>query len=408
MQILKLIDEVGFDKAVESLSLRVKEYPMGDPVFTKYMDTMNNFILRLVVLNYNQIESPKYDLASTECRSLILTEIIDLDSNTKAMKTKWVVVSRSFDRFFNYGEGNTRELVDGQELNYYYKDDGSLIKVYRLGGNWHVSTKGTAFGESLVGNSDRTFKELVWNFFAVNTQKQFNDIFDTVEVWHSDNNFTYIFELCHDLNRVVLKYKEPTMVLLAVRSNKGKYIGKKRLDYIRNYLVDKFNVTKRKPFTTKDILELPFTDELMEGFVGYNSSGEPIVKVKSDLYVKLHHLKGSVVTLKGLASLLISGEESEYLSYFPEEKDTLQKLKEKLDKMLDIVDTRFALISNIESQKEYALNVMKWSPELSGLLFDMRRYNISARESFNKLRENKKIDFILYANDTEHFGVLPD
>jgi tRNA splicing ligase len=47
----------------------------------------------LVVLNYNQINSPKLDPIVRECRGLIL------DRNSG-----YSVVARSFDWFWNYGE----------------------------------------------------------------------------------------------------------------------------------------------------------------------------------------------------------------------------------------------------------------------------------------------------------------
>src|SRR3990172_3567425 len=46
----------------------------------------------LVVLNYNQIESEKHNDIVKECRGLILGV------------GSWIIVSRAFDRFFNYGE----------------------------------------------------------------------------------------------------------------------------------------------------------------------------------------------------------------------------------------------------------------------------------------------------------------
>lgn len=48
--------------------------------------------LPLVILNYNQIESPKRNSIVRECRGLVL------EVGT------WNVVARSFQRFFNFGE----------------------------------------------------------------------------------------------------------------------------------------------------------------------------------------------------------------------------------------------------------------------------------------------------------------
>ncbi len=68
----------------------------------------------LIVLNYDQVFSPK-NILTDECRGLIL----DLNYN---------LVSRAFDRFYNYGERNQDSLKS--KFQVYEKIDGSLIKIY--------------------------------------------------------------------------------------------------------------------------------------------------------------------------------------------------------------------------------------------------------------------------------------
>ena len=101
-----LFKELGREKAVEFLkaepiNLQVKEYE------------------HFVVLNYNQIFSPETDPYVLECRSLQ----IDNGGN---------VVSRSFPRFFNFGQ--RPEITGGfkfdEDTLFYAKEDGSLIRVY--------------------------------------------------------------------------------------------------------------------------------------------------------------------------------------------------------------------------------------------------------------------------------------
>lgn len=78
MKTLEFIKEHGLSALTEKLGIAVKPFitPSGDTLY---------------LLDYNQIDSPKTDPIVCECRSLI----IDSDYN---------VVSRSFDRFFNYSE----------------------------------------------------------------------------------------------------------------------------------------------------------------------------------------------------------------------------------------------------------------------------------------------------------------
>ena len=93
----------GFTFALERLTteygIRVKAYPEQDTY----------------VLNYDQIESPKFAPVVKECRSLVIN-------------SKCEVISRSFDRFFNHGEGEC--IVDFNQAWAMEKVDGSLIGLY--------------------------------------------------------------------------------------------------------------------------------------------------------------------------------------------------------------------------------------------------------------------------------------
>ena len=73
MKTIEYIKKNGIESLKSEFGINVKEY---DDLF---------------VLNYDQIESPKTHPIVQECRSLILDK-------------QFNVVSRSFDRFFNFGE----------------------------------------------------------------------------------------------------------------------------------------------------------------------------------------------------------------------------------------------------------------------------------------------------------------
>ena len=82
--------------------------------------------LSLVILNYSQINSPKTHPIVRECRGLVM------DKNTKTM------VSRSFPRFFNWGEvADEMGNFDFRDFASYEKVDGSLVLIYHHDGRWH-------------------------------------------------------------------------------------------------------------------------------------------------------------------------------------------------------------------------------------------------------------------------------
>ena len=76
MEVIKFLKANGnnFQKLTDVYGIKVKDYPEQ----------------KLVVLNYDQINSPKMEPIVQECRGLILDYALN-------------VVCRPFDRFFNYG-----------------------------------------------------------------------------------------------------------------------------------------------------------------------------------------------------------------------------------------------------------------------------------------------------------------
>ena len=155
------------------------------------------------MLNYDQIESPKSDPIVIEARSLI----VDADGN---------VISRSFDRFFNYGEcPDFYKDFDVNRSECYEKADGSLVKAYwsPATNQWELSTRSLAFaeGDHPMGG---TFKQHILDAMKL-TFDEYNDV-----MRRCNKDHTYIMELIGPANRIVTPYEKAEMVLLAVRDNK--------------------------------------------------------------------------------------------------------------------------------------------------------------------------------------------
>lgn len=84
--------------------------------------------LPLVILNYDQIESPKLDPFVREARGLVL------NSNDFSL------VARSFPRFFNWGEvPEEMDQFDFTDFTVQSKEDGSLALLYYFENNWHLT-----------------------------------------------------------------------------------------------------------------------------------------------------------------------------------------------------------------------------------------------------------------------------
>ena len=362
MEVIKFLKANGnnFQKLTDVYGIKVKDYPEQ----------------KLVVLNYDQINSPKMEPIVQECRGLIL----DYDLN---------VVCRPFDRFFNYGEADT-DKMDLTGYTYFPKLDGSLIKVYYWDGSWRIATRGTAFAESDVGGWGITFEQLVLKAAGCLNLAQFSRKCSDSMMNQSE---TYLFELTAMENRVVTRYNSPTLTLLSVRNNKSGEFAK--MKYEIRLPQDFYNLNPaQEGLTIQEIIEKADSlKNLEEGFVGYDREGVPRIKVKSAAYVAVHHIRGEGLNPKRIAELVISGEEEEYLTYFPEDRDVITPYSVALEGLLTrLVDVMLAC-RTIEDQKQFALAIK----DIQGksVLFTARKYNISVQEAFQSGTINSKVDMLL-------------
>lgn len=334
----------------------------------------------IVLLDYNQIDSPKTDPIVIECRSLILT----LDN--------FEVVSRKFDRFFNYGEAlEYYGDFDFSQAQIFEKADGSLIGVYFWDDKWHISTRGMAFaeGEHHLGG---TFKDKVLEAFGL-TEEEFQEKFSKL-TWDT----TFIFEYTSPENRIVTKYEKPEMVLLGASFPHDEETP---LYEDVSFELYRVGIKHRKAKTyaassLEEVVELANSlPNLQEGFVLYDPSSGKRMKIKSSLYVVAHTMRGNdpLPSKKNLLTLLFTGELEEFLVYFPEWEG---KAKEVFDEVFTKeLETNCAWwrYESIEDQKQFALAV-KNVPN-SFLLFQARKVKSTPWDVFKGLDLSKKLKMFL-------------
>lgn len=339
-----------------------------------------------VVLNYNQIESPKTDPIVMECRGLILS-FPDFE-----------VMARGFDRFFNFGEApEFTEQVDFSRAFVYEKVDGSYVNVYHDGDKWCIATRGTAFAES-ENYSGRIFKDMILEAFGCDVDEVFSDNFISTD-------HTLIFEFTSPENRVVTRYTKPEMVLTAVRNrDTGNYVADKFIKlafsrmikegYINFRLAKKFDISNSEA-ALQAARELT---DLQEGYVVFDPVSQARVKIKSPTYVAVHHIRGEGLTPKRMAHLVSCGEVEEYLNYFPEDKPQLDPYIKANFNMLDIADRVYEVYKDIESQKDFAIEIkdMVQSP----ILFMARAKDSTPSHEFNLQKDTMKVKMLLKYMDT--------
>lgn len=319
----------------------------------------------IVLLDYNQIDSPKTHPVVVECRSLILN------------RDTFAVVSRKMDRFFNLGEATEHyHNVSFDGAIAYEKADGSLIGVYKnlLTERWEISTRGMAKaeGEHPMGG---TFRERVLAAFGFADDNQFQ-LFAENYLCYAH---TYVLEYIGPENRVVTPYEKTEMVLLAVTPTVGYAPNDpESIAQVVRIFADA-GLSVRAPrtysFDSPDDLNALANSltGLQEGFVVFDPKSGKRVKVKATDYLYAHRLRGenAVPTRKNVLELVLEGETSEVLAYFPEFKQYIDPVEAEVADFLSTLVAKYDSVKHIEDQKEFALAIRGYGA--SGVLFSTRK-----------------------------------
>lgn len=306
----------------------------------------------LVLFVYDQIESPKLDPIVRSARGHILDE----DFN-------WDHVCRPFDRFFNWGEGVEQgaPVPDIGSSVVFKKEDGSLLNMWFYRDEWHVSTKGSPDAGGQVGDNDFTFAELFWRVW--NDRGLF--VPDTL-----DHGRTLSFELCTLHNRVVCSQPEERIVLIGARDNaSGRELHPDA--YLGEIETCHFYCLSNLDDIESTFKELPALE--MEGYVvaHFLPDGRVIrAKVKHPGYLAIHHLKEGN-SKKRLLELIRTGEDGEFLSYFPEYGPQFDEIRDKFEALVSELESAWEANRHIEVQKDFALQVK--DRRMSGVIFAVRK-----------------------------------
>jgi len=226
----------------------------------------------------------------------------DVTLQTRGLVTddKGNIVARPFKKFFNMDEGKHTPTSD---FDVYEKMDGSLGIFFYYEGGWIMATRGSF-------TSDQAVKGY---------EMMFNYDFDKL---HKD--YTYLFEIIYNENRIVVQYPFEDLVLLGMINTKTGYEVKlhdgddediRHKNLISNIgfkLVKKYDGISDYS-TLKDLIN---SNE--EGFVVKFSNGDRM-KIKGDEYLRLHKIMTNISTTS-VWDVLSSGDDiNEILKDVPDE-----------------------------------------------------------------------------------------
>lgn len=313
----------------------------------------------LVMFKYSQIDSDMSLPLVKECRGIVLNE----DTLN--------VVSCGFFKFFNYGEPNADD-IDWSSCYCTEKLDGSLIKVVRIGNMLLVSTNGTidAYKAPIVeqlGCKAKNFGELFEDglkYYSLDVESFKNML---------DEGKTYMFELTSPFNKIVVQWYETKLNFIGVRDN-----STLEERFFKDHVLAKvFDVPKIFMLRTVDecIDAASKLDCNAEGYVVVDSAFHR-VKIKSPVYVSLHHMKNNgVLSYERGVEIVKSNELDEVLQYFPEFKEHLEKIRDDYNKMVADIESCWIKFLEEEdagkfsSRKDQALYITANFKKYSGVGF---------------------------------------
>lgn len=335
----------------------------------------------LCMLKYDQIDSPFSEPIVRECRGVILDQA-----------RNWNVVSRPFDKFFNFGE-SLAAPIDWETAVVQEKVDGSLMTLYHHDDMWHVASSGTPDASGNVNGLPITFNKLFWDTFAKGWAGRFAESYrgpDYYCVSTSDGDcisndprcmhqpglllppngcedLCFMFELTTPHNRVVVQHTDYRLTLLAVRNRKtGEY---QPYDNWASYYPSVECYPIRSLEQARAHLDIQ-NGLRTEGFVVVNKDGSR-VKMKNDDYVRLHHLRDSINgSPKAMLEIVRANESTEFLAHFPEWQADYDRVKGAYEALVTELEAAYEVIRHCQIQKEFALEAVK--TRCSGALFSLR------------------------------------
>lgn len=306
--------------------------------------------LPLAILNYHQINSPKYNPVARECRGLVV--------NTLTQR----VVARSFPRFFNWGEDpEGMAKFDWDDFRCETKHDGSLAVLFHWGDRWHANTRGS-FGYGNMQGHDLTWHDGICKALKIESLDELSGALD--------QDLTYVCEFCSPWNKIVRLYEEPELHLLTL------FRGEDELPPEEVHETLFLGIFKREyPFNVRTIEDVKEgvrhheeNNPTFEGFV-IRDRNNLRFKIKTATYLGFHRAwaNGGLCRDEDLLDFVLRNDGDELLATFPEVRESYLELDRRVSALWGSTCAEWVRSRHSETKKEFALKV-KDHP-MSGALF---------------------------------------
>lgn len=219
-------------------------------------------------------------------------------------------------KFFNYEEPNNDIEPIFNECEVLAKMDGTNISFWYYN-SWHCSTLGCIDASEAELSCGFTAEDLV-NDVLGEDYKQYCER-------ELDKKCSYIFELIHPKNQIVIKYNKKALYFITARNH---------ITWDEEYTLPQ-NATLPRAYrfdSLSDIivacLELP-NDE--EGYVVVNRNTYERVKIKGAAYIQLHYIRGNGnLTIERYLELRDNESLDDFIAAFPSQKEYADLIYQKI------------------------------------------------------------------------------
>lgn len=357
------------------------------PYYLKIKEDNGLFIFNYDMLAFEVLEEAKDGkeavIAKTDFSLPIVQEARGIIINPETKE----VVCWPFRKFGNYGESYVDD-INWQTAHVQTKVDGSITKV------WFDKREDKKCW--MVSSNSVIDAHKAQNGIYIN----FGDIFDeaafgVLDYSRLDIDKTYIFELVSPKTRVVIDYPETKIYHIGTRSNitGQEYREDIGVEKPKEYDLSSLSDCIKAASMLNDAKEESRFNVEYEGFVVCDEDFHRI-KIKSPEYLMAHNaLNNGVLSTKRTFELVENNETEEYLTYFPQYKDTLDDFKNKyytvinnLEKYLKYIDNLFNKLDG--DKKQFAMTIA--NDAYKGLAFTYIKYRNNAKEIFSNLTIDTK------------------
>lgn len=312
----------------------------GDEAFFYVDQVLSGYTYRIFnyrLASYTQWLNP----GALECRGVTFL----IDDNEKAL----ALVSWPFEKFFNLHENPLTMDLELDAVEIQEKMDGSLISTMYCVGESKVwlKSKGSLFSDQAT--AARKLLE----------SPEYEVLARAVDNVVMSYDWTVIMEYMAPDNRIVVGYEKPTLTVLAMRDN-----------WTGNYMPLTLLPVECQPFFVKDIVnEVDDVDAFVksipdmqshEGYVIRLDTGQR-VKIKTEWYLKLHHIKDSINSQRRLFEAVVYDTVDDIRASFYDDPVALQIIAEMEAKvepiynhMVDTVERFYERNKHME-RRDYAI-----------------------------------------------------